>query len=107
MVSAGPFCWLPIGSSHDTSISRASHFMIRFKLVLLALALHTPLGRLAWVPGPGYMPVCLPEPYLVPAPELMSHARGLPSLVPVHNSFWLGGWTVCIPVSVLAAAVLV
>ena len=53
------------------------------------------------------MPVCLPEPYLVPASELMSHTWGLLSPVLVHNSFWLGGWTVCVPVSVLVRAVLV
>ena len=53
------------------------------------------------------MLVHLPEPYLVPASELTSHAWGLPSPVPVHNSFWLGGWTMCIPVSVLVRAVLV
>ena len=55
---------------------------------------------------PRYVLVHLPEPYLVPASELTSHAWGLPSPVPVHNSFWLGGWTVCVPVSVLVRAVL-
>ena len=51
------------------------------------------------------MPVHLPEPYLVPASELTSHAWGLLLLVPVHNSFSLGSWTVCVPVSVLVRAV--
>ena len=68
---------------------------------------HLGSSLLSWVhcrhpcSWPEYVLVCLLEPLSVPAPELMSHAWGLPSPVLVHDYFWLGGWTICVPVSVL------